>query len=288
MTATSLRDKQSFRNAIDIMTTPYFGLSKVPSMGPQQREFILDDGSLGFIRKSPNEHGCPTINDRDLLIYAVTVLVDALNKGLPTSQYLDFSARDCLLAMGKRPGGTEYESLRMTLARLSGCKFYTSSRKTDSEFSWISQYVIHKAPNGMPSRITMVLAPWFYDLVVTERAFLSFKKDYFALTKGLEKAIHQIISRHIGSKSSWHIGLEKLYSRTGSDAPFRRFMFEVRAMVERDPFSDWTLRLTTDSRLPSQGVVTEPLKGSGKPSYLYVFQRGTDIPIADIDLTSGS
>ncbi len=56
---------------------------------------------------------------------------------------------------------------------------------------------------------------------------------YFKL-QGLEKRVYEIFRKHLGEKqTAWHIGLEKLQNKCGSQSPARRFRFEVRRILDR-------------------------------------------------------
>lgn len=274
-----LRDTPTFRSLREVMSNPFFGLSHKPRMTAKQIDIPLENGAHLYIRNSPGEYGIPTIHDRDILTYLGTLLVERLNRGEAVARTIQFNVHDYFLSVGKRTGGRDYAGFKNALQRLKGVTVFTnittSETVSDSGWSWISEYKIHRTRSGSMGVCEVTLGEWFYRSVVEDRAFLAVGRDYFELKSGLDKAVHNIISRHIGNKTSWHISLERLHLKTGSDSAFKRFAFEIREMIGRDPFPLWSVHLTTDGRFPIAGVQSEPKLRHRGPTYLYAQRRGS-------------
>lgn len=286
----SLRDASSFRDEREIMSNPFWALTRTPPHDPYEKSWVDDDGSMLHIRVSPNEYGRPTVYDRRILQYIFTLLTDRMNRGEPVGRTVQFSVHDYIISIGKKPGGTEYRLFHQALQRLKGATVYTNlsagAKRIDGGFGWLDSFLIHRTVTAkgkeVMTSVEVTLCNWAYNAVVVERRFLRLDREYFQLTSGLDMMVYTIISRHIGNKSSWHISLEKLYLKTGSTASMKSFVYDIRKMIERDPFSAWSLHLTTDGRFPSQGQVIEPAKGRKGPIYLYVFRKDVPRPVAGI------
>ncbi|MDG2055891.1 MAG: replication initiator protein A [Tateyamaria sp.] len=50
----------------------------------------------------------------------------------------------------------------------------------------------------------------------------------------MERRIYEIARKHCGKSPKWHIGLEKLQGKTGSNAPLKRFRLNLRQIIEED------------------------------------------------------
>lgn len=280
----SLRDVPSFRDDREMMSNPFWALTRVAPNDVLERNWQDDEGNGLHIRVSPNEYGRPTVYDRRVLQYALTLLTDRLNRGEPVSRTIRFAAHDYIVSTGRLPGGTEYRLFQDSLKRLKGATIYTNlgagSKVHEGGFGWIDSYMVHKQKqaNGKlaMTSVEITLCDWAYNAIVVERRFLKLDREYFSLTSGLDMMVYTIISRHIGNKNSWNISLDKLHVKTGSSSSFKSFVYDIRKMIERDPFSAWSLNLTTDGRFPHMGgTITPPVKGKRGPVYLHVFRKGT-------------
>jgi plasmid replication initiation protein len=277
-----LRDATSFRNDGALMALPFFTPGRTPVHEGIERSWVESDNRKYFIRNSPGEDGLPTIFDLDILCYLVTLLVTRLNRGDPVYPRISFTINDCLHSIRRGNGGREYDLFLQSLKRLKGTTVYTNVTSADliedSGWSWLQSFSLRKRTNsaGRDQMVAceVVICDWLFNAVVKEGRSLQLDADYFDLQGGLERRLYLIIRKHIGNKSSWWIGLDKLYVKTGSNSEFKRFAFEMRKMVEQNPFPAWDLKLSTDSRAPNMGGTVEtPVKGRRTPLFLYVYRR---------------
>ena len=88
------------------MEHPFFSLSKKPDTRIRRYEH---NGSS--ITVEPGPHGLPTIWDKDILIYAVSQLVEASNKGRPINRTVRLTAHDLLVVTNRSTGGRAYDLL---------------------------------------------------------------------------------------------------------------------------------------------------------------------------------
>ena len=274
-----LKDATSFRSDREVMSLPFFTLAKRPRKTGWERSWVDEGGRQVFIRNSPGEDGCPTMWDQDILSYIQTLIVGRMNRGEPVAKRIQFSVHDCLTAIRRSAGGSDYQSFLLSLKRLKGTTVYTNVESADTVsdggFGWLQTFKIvrDKASNRMMS-CEIELCDWLFNAMVQDQRYLQFDAEYFALDSGLERKLYQIIRRHLGNMSGWHVGLDKLYVKTGSDSEQKRFNYEIRQIVERDPFPAWALYLSTDSRGPQfGGGIVRPIPQKRQPVYLYVYKR---------------
>jgi plasmid replication initiation protein len=67
--------------------------------------------------------------------------------------------------------------------------------------------------------LEITLSEWLYNSVIGEEV-LSINHDYFRLRKPIERRIYEIARKHCGKQKRWHIGIENLHKKVGSQ-PFR-------------------------------------------------------------------
>ena len=64
------------------------------------------------------------------------------------------------------------------------------------------------------------------------------------LKGGLERWLYRLVRRHGGRQpGGWSFDLRHLHLKSGSLSPFKRFAFEVRAIVQRQPLPGYRLSL---------------------------------------------
>jgi plasmid replication initiation protein len=79
----------------------------------------------------------------------------------------------------------------------------------------------------------VVLSDWLMRAIEASEV-VSISPDYFRLRRPLERRLYEIARKHCGNQKRWHIGLEKLQAKTGSNAPLKRFRLNLRQIIEED------------------------------------------------------
>jgi hypothetical protein len=110
--------------SINLVHCPPFALS-AGDLG--SRRFDLDGQ---FFEITPSATGLPTVRDKDVLIYCVSWLANALfdERHKDLSSNLRFTARDFLDFSKRGIGGAQYDGLTQALDRLAGSKITTNIR----------------------------------------------------------------------------------------------------------------------------------------------------------------
>src|SRR6056297_2062401 len=110
------------------MEHPLFSISTKPDLDIRRYE-----NGPTFLEITPSVKGLATVHDRDVLIFAISQVVAALNEGRPISQTLRFKAYELLAATNRGTDGRGYEQLRAALERLSGTRITTNITTGDIE-----------------------------------------------------------------------------------------------------------------------------------------------------------
>lgn len=232
------------------MEHPFFSIRKG---GDKQIRVYEDARSGARIEIHPSTAGSATIWDKDILIYLGTLLRKAADAGQEVTATFTFTAQDLLRSIGRSYGGKDYKELEAALDRLVGTRVKTNIATGDEvekeNFSLLAAYKLLGSKTGRLDRVRITLSDWFYR-AVTEKEILSIPPSYFELTGGLERRIYELVRKHCGKQPSFAIGLDRLYLKSGSTSPERRFRFELRKLVgEKSPFKllDYWLALDDEN-----------------------------------------
>jgi plasmid replication initiation protein len=225
------------------MEHPMFSLSKNPDHKIRRYEH---NGNAVVI--APGAYGLATIWDKDILIYAVSQLVAALNADrTDVSPTVRLTAYDLLVSTNRHTGGGDYDQLQKAFERLSGTRITTDIRtngvRQREGFGIIDSWkIIEKHPtDGRMVAIELRLSDWLYNAIVG-REVLTLSRDYFRLSRGIERRLYELARKHCGHQPKWAVGLELLHKKSGSNSPLKRFRLEVKNIAKADTLPDYRVR----------------------------------------------
>jgi plasmid replication initiation protein len=260
--------KLAARDAQDLMAWPFFSLAKSRRVKPI--DFRMGDVSI-TVEATP-EHGMATIWDADVLIWAASQIVEARDAGLPTSRLMMATPHEILNFIGRGTNVENYDRLKAALDRLQSTTVATSIRQPTQRrrhrFSWINEWKEVADGDGRPLGIEMILPDWFYGGVIDQALVLTIDRAYFDLSGGLERWLYRIVRKHGGKQDGgWSFDVAHLYAKSASLSPLRRFAFELRAIVRRQPLPGYHLRLESAlgrDRLSFAPIPVDPLDAAAK------------------------
>lgn len=232
------------------MEHPVFSISTKPD----HRIRYYENGN-NWIKITPSfEKGLATVHDRDVLIFCISQIMQALNEGQEVSQTVRFKAHDLLVATNRPTGGEAYERLKSTFERLRGTMIVTNIKTGDEEvtkgFGLIESFeIVRESWEGRMQEVEIKLSDWVFNAIEANEV-LTLHRDYFRLRKPLERRIYEIARKHCGRKDQWSISLNKLRLKCGSNSPMYEFRRLVRAIVQQDiehaHIPDYALSLDDD------------------------------------------
>ena len=226
------------------MEHPIFSLSTKPDM----RELKYENNG-NALRVIPSGYGLATIYDKDILIWAISKIMHAKNRGEPYSRRVQGSGYEVLVATNRGASVRDYDRLEAAFTRLRGTTFVSTIRtggKMDKRiFGMIEEGGFRYDVEGSMARdkVEVVLSEWLFRAIESTEV-VSITQDYFELRRPLERRIYEIARKHCGYKDKWYIGLAKLQNKTGSSAPSKRFRHNVRSIIAEDNTPDYRLELT--------------------------------------------
>jgi plasmid replication initiation protein len=234
------------RDAQDLMAWPFFSLAKSKRVVPI--DFRM--GETWILVEATAEHGMATIWDADVLIWAASQIVEARDAGRPTSRLMAATPHEILTFTGRSTGRDHYDRLKAALDRLQSTTVATSIRQQHQRrrhrFSWINEWQERLDGNGRPLGLELILPDWFYAGVMDQALVLTIDRAYFDLTGGLERWLYRIVRKHGGrQRGGWSFDLEHLHLKSGVLSPLKRFAFELRGIVRRQPLPGYRLTLGT-------------------------------------------
>jgi plasmid replication initiation protein len=235
------------RDAQDLMAYPFFSLSKSHRTAPI--DFVAGDVSIRV--EAVPDYGMATIWDADILIWAASQIVEARDAGLRTSRLMAATPYEILNFIGRGVGLRDYQRLKAALDRLQSTTVATSIRQSTEgrrhRFSWINEGQERTDRNGRPAGIELIVPDWFYRAVLDDALVLTIDRAYFDLTGGLDRWLYRLVRKHGGKqRTGWRFDFRHLHQKSGSLSPFKRFAFELRDIIRRQPLPGYTLLIEVE------------------------------------------
>lgn len=229
------------------MEHPLFSLATKPDM--RHLKYRSGNNRLNII---PSGVGLPTIFDKDILIFCASQLMHKKNRGEKIGKRVRFSARELMVFTNRKTGGIEYQRLEQAFQRLVGTTFQTDietgDRRETRFFSLIdsgSGFVMKSEGKWRLDYCEVILSDWLMRAIESNEV-VTISNDYFRLRRPLERRIYEIGRKHCGAQNKWHIGLEKLQEKTGSNAPLKKFRLNLRQIIAEDHTPFYKMALTKD------------------------------------------
>jgi plasmid replication initiation protein len=228
------------------MTWPFFSLAKSRRVKPI--DFRM--GEVAIQVEATPEHGMATIWDADILIWAASQIVEARDRGRPTSRLMATTPHAILTFIARGVSQRDYERLKAALDRLQSTTVATSIRqplqRRRHRFSWINEWKERLDPEGRPLGIELILPDWFYAGVLDQALVLTIDRAYFGLSGGLERWLYRIVRKHGGrQRGGWSFDLAHLHLKSGVLSPRKQFAFALRDIVRRQALPGYRLTLET-------------------------------------------
>lgn len=200
----------------------------------------------------PGHDGCATIHDKDVWIYCISHLVEAMNRGREdVSRTVRFTAYDFLITTNRRTDGDSYQRMAEALARLSGTRIETNietaGQRERAGFGLVDSWrVIEKDGGGRMVAVEVTLPEWLWRSVQAKHV-LSLSRDYFRLRKPLDRRIYELARKHCGHQSRWRVGIKTLHEKSGSTSPLRNFREDVRSLAASNQLPDYRVAFDAES-----------------------------------------
>lgn len=255
------------------MEVPIFTLATKPDFNEWHWESKEGDRSITV---TPSGKGRATQFDKDVLIYIISQMTEALNhnRSDATQRIVRFTVYDYLVKTNKLTGGKEYQRLEVALERLRGTTIKTNIKTANVRikegFGLIERWkIVERSPDHERMiAIEVTLSEWLHNAVQAHEV-LTINPDYFRLRKPIERRLYELARKHCGHQSFWTIHLGLLQNKAGSKGSLREFRRVVQEIIHADTLPDYRLSLdehidrvifyTKDVRRLVDGLARSPM-----------------------------
>jgi plasmid replication initiation protein len=229
------------------MEAPIFSLATKPDKEIWHWE--SKDGNRA-ITVTPSVLGRATQFDKDLLIYVVSQMTEALNRDRldAQSRTVRFRVYDYLVSTNKPTGGKEYKRLQDALERLRGTSIKTNimtgGQRVKEGFGIVDSWaIIEKSPDDESMiAVEVGLSKWLFNAVQAHEV-LTINSNYFRLRRPLERRLYELARKHCGDQARFAISVELLKDKCGSQSSMKEFRRSLRELIEADTLPDYRMSL---------------------------------------------
>lgn len=226
------------------MEHPIFALSMQKDVRERRYEH---NGNTVVI--APSTFGLATIWDKDILIYLISQLMEAGNRGRADAaiRKVHFTVYDYLVATNRGTGGDHYKRLEGGLDRLKGTTIKTDIRtggvRLKQAFGLIDEWRIVERSRTDERMVAceVTLSEWLHH-AVQAREVLTISRDYFRLRGGLERRLYEIARKHCGYQARWTVSVDLLHKKSGSQATLKEFRRTMKGIAQADVLPEYRLR----------------------------------------------
>ena len=201
----------------------------------------------------PGYHGLATIHDKDIWIYCISQLVEAMNREREDiKRTVRFTAYDFLVSTNRDTSGRAYERMADALNRLQSTTIHTNIETNEyrekAGFSLVDSWkVIERSRDDERMvAVEVTLPDWLFRSVQSMQV-LTLSRDYFRLRKALDRRVYELARKYCGNQSKWSVSMEVLHKKTGSTSPLKKFRFDMKSLVQSNDLPDYRVLFDEDS-----------------------------------------
>lgn len=194
----------------------------------------------------PGHDGCATIHDKDIWIYCISQLVEAINRGREdVGRVVRFTAYDFLVTTNRQTSGEGYRLMGKALARLSGTRIETNietaGKRERAGFGLIDSWrVIERDKDDKMVAVEVGLPDWLCRSVKAMHV-LTLNRNYFRLRKAIDRRLYELARKHCGNQPKWCVTTKVLHEKSGSRDAIRNFRMAVKMLAESNEFPDYRM-----------------------------------------------
>lgn len=232
------------------MEAPIFTLATRPDLTVWRWESKNGDRS---VMVTPSVLGRATQFDKDVLIYVISQMTEALNRERldAKNRVVRFTVYDYLVSTNKPTGGKEYQRIEAAFQRLRGTTIQTNiktgGQRVKEGFGLIERWkIVERSPNDERMiAVEITLSEWLFNAVQAHEV-LTLHPNYFRLRKPLERRLYELARKHCGTQAAWTIGLELLREKAGAQSHLRAFRSQVLEIIDVDTLPEYRMSYDRD------------------------------------------
>ncbi|EJZ3355815.1 replication initiator protein A [Salmonella enterica] len=232
----------SFRDELASMEHPFFALKAGDT---KVREY--KNGNVTVTVRPAAEIGLATVFDKDIWIYTISKLQQAIFEEKPISRTITFTPYDFFTTTNRDNSGRAYKDLEKALERLKGTTIktnivYSAEKQETENFGLIDKWRILEEKKGKLDigMVEVTLPDWLYQ-GVTQTKILKISPDYFRIRKAIDRRLYEIARKHCGYQKEFTISLELLHMKAGSSALLKMFRHNVKQLAKMNDLPDYAV-----------------------------------------------
>lgn len=235
-------DILTFRDEVASMEHPFFALKTGDT---KEKEY--KNGCVTITIRSLAGLGLATIFDKDIWIYAISKLEEAINNKKEISRKIIFTPYEFFIRTNRDKSGRAYDDLKKTLSRLKGTVIntnivYSKKEQKTAEFGLLDSWRILEEKKGLLEigMVEITLPDWLYQAIKKTKV-LKINSDYFRIRKAIDRRLYEIARKHCGNQNEFVIKLEKLHLKTGSISNITKFKFNIKRLEKINYLPDYKI-----------------------------------------------
>jgi len=237
----------TFQDDIASMEHPLFALK-----AGDNRVRRYEHNNFSIVIAPNPEYGMATIHDKDIWIYCISKLMQAIYEEKEISRTVHFTIYDYLITTNRHTSGSDYNRAKCALERLSATRITTNietdKTKETHGFGLVDAWRVVEEKDGRMVRLSVTLPDWLYRSV-TSNQVLTISPDYFRLRKPLDRRIYELARKHCGSQKEWKIKLELLLKKTGSSQKLKVFRWSIKSLAVTNELPDYSVAYDLENDL---------------------------------------
>lgn len=193
----------------------------------------------------PGHDGCATIHDKDVWIYCISQLVEAMNRGRDdVDRTVRFTAYDFLVTTNRQTSGHGYKLMENALGRLKGTvietNIETNEKRERAGFGLIDSWRVIERERDRMVAVEVTLPDWLWRSVQAKHV-LTLSRDYFRIRKPMDRRIYELARKHCGAQPRWRITIKTLYEKSGCGDTLRNFRVAVKKLATSNELPDYRM-----------------------------------------------
>lgn len=236
------------RDGVDMMEFPFFSLSKKKRYEPIS--YQNENRGIKVLVTGARPYGIATIWDKDILIWCISQIREAMDRGEKPKRVIYFHPYQLLKFIRRAPTKLGYERLENAIIRLKNTNINTSIRTDEKTskigFSWIDNYATARENTSgeAAGRWMIILNEWIYQAAIDNALVLTLDDDYFLLTGGRERRLYLLARKHGGYQGDgFTMSLKVLYEKSGAEESYKYWARAIRKIVEADSLPGYHLEI---------------------------------------------
>ncbi|WP_259204441.1 replication initiator protein A [Salinibacter ruber] len=232
--------EETQRDHRELMAHPFAAFSKDLNEITYRRQYS-SGRTVELEVTSSSTYGMATIHDFDVVLYVISVIREAMNRGEEPPRTVTFTPRQLLKWSDRSTSGRGYDHLYNALERLATTSVKTTVMQQESRREnlepWLA-WTIHLREDGETlqrnDQITIRLNSWLWKSVAEHEFVLAIDREYFSLRSSYERFLYRVFRKSVGQDNFWGWKMNTLYQKAGTNVKFAHFAYKIRQRAERD------------------------------------------------------